>query len=62
MIRNSAQCWEVGEWVHVGFLELRITAKEPTPGDFAPDAYLLTNRRGDRVYRFVPHVGLERVS
>jgi hypothetical protein len=37
MVRNSKQVWEVGEMVKVGFLSLRVTAKEPTPGDFMPD-------------------------
>ncbi len=62
MITNSKQVWEVGETVKIGFLTLRITAKEPTPGDHMPDAYYLTNARGDRKYRFVPHYGLERLE
>lgn len=62
MITNSKQAWEVGETVKVGFLTLRVTAKVPTPGDFAPDAYLLTDKTGQRKYRFVPHNGLERLS
>lgn len=62
MIRNSAQCWQVGETVRVGFLTLRVTAIELTPGDYKPDAYLLTDRTGTRKYRFVPHNGLERIS
>jgi hypothetical protein len=62
MIRNSKQVWEVGETVKVGFLTLRVTAKEATPGDYLPDAYMLTDRTGTKVYRFVPHNGLERVS
>lgn len=62
MIRNSAQVWEVGETVKVGFLSLRITAKEPTPGDYAPDAYYLTDKTGTKKYRFVPHNGLERLQ
>lgn len=62
MIRKSSQIWEVGESVKVGFLTLRVTAKEPTPGDFLPDAYILTDRTGTKVYRFVPHNGLERIK
>lgn len=64
MIKNSKQCWEVGEVVKVGFLKLIITAKEPTPGDYMPDAYLLTGtgKNVDRKYRFVPHNGLERTN
>lgn len=59
---RTSQVWEVGEVVRVGFLSLRITAKEPTPGDFMPDAYILTDRTGTKVYRFVPHNGLERIK
>lgn len=61
MIRNSKQVWEVGEIVKVGFLTLRITAKDPTPNDYMPDAYLLTDKTGSKKYRFVPHNGLERL-
>lgn len=63
MVRNSKQQWEVGEVVKVGFLTLRVIAKEPTPGDYMPDAYLLCGlgANADRRYRFVPHNGLERL-
>lgn len=60
MIIKSKQRWEVGETVKVGFMSLRVCAKVPTPGDYAPDAYALTNASGDRFYRFVPHNGCER--
>lgn len=60
MITNSKQCWQVGETVKVGFMSLRVLARVPTPGDYAPDAYALTNAAGDRFYRFVPHKGCER--
>lgn len=62
MIKNTKQIWEVGEPVKVGFLTLIVTAKEPTPGDWAPDAYRLVSRDGQKRYRFVPHKGLERVQ
>lgn len=62
MIRKTNQTWEVGEAVKVGFLTLIVTGKEPTPGDYKPDAYLLCSQDGARRYRFVPHNGLERVS
>lgn len=62
MITKSKQIWEVGETVKVGFLVLRITAKEPTPNDYMPDAYLLTDKTGQKNYRFVPHNGLERLN
>jgi len=60
MIRNSKQNWEVGQTVKVGFLTLRVTAKEPTPGDFMPDAYHLESLDGSKKYEFVPHHGLSR--
>jgi len=62
VITKSKQIWEVGETVKVGFLVLRITAKEPTPGDYMPDAYVLTDKTGQKIYRFVPHNGLERLN
>ena len=64
MIKNSKQSWEVGETVKVGFLTLRVTAKEATPGDYMPDAYLLCglSEKADRKYRFVPHNGIERLN
>lgn len=63
MVKNSKQEWQVGETVKVGFLTLRVTAKEATPGDYKPDAYLLCGlgANEDRKYRFVPHNGLERL-
>lgn len=56
------QSWEIGEIVNVGFLRgLMVVRKEPTPGDYAPDAYHLVARDG-RKYRFVPHLGIERIA
>jgi hypothetical protein len=62
MITRSKQVWEVGSTVKVGFLSLVVTEKEPTPGDYMPDAYHLRSQDGSRTYRFVPHNGLERLS
>jgi len=61
MVRNSKQNWEVGQTVKVGFLSLRITAKIPTPGDYAPDAYAMESLDGSKKYEFVPHNGLHRI-
>lgn len=36
MIQNTAQRWEVGEVVKVGFLTLRVAAKVPTPRNWDP--------------------------
>lgn len=60
MIKNTKQVWEVGSTVKVGFMSLTVVAKEPTPGDYMPDAYLLAGKNGAQ-YRFVPHNGLERL-
>lgn len=62
MINNSMQAWEVGSVVKVGFLTLKVEAKVPTPGDYAPDAYALSSLDGARFYRFVPHNGCQRVG
>ena len=59
-IKRSKQNWEVGQAVKVGFMSLTVTAVEPTPGDFLPDAYRLVSAKGV-AYRFVPHNGLERL-
>lgn len=62
MITKSKQQWEVGQVVKVGFLtNLTVVAKVPTPGDYAPDAYILRSAKGAE-YRFVPHNGIERIS
>lgn len=62
MITNSAQNWSLGALVKVGFMNLKVLAAVPTPGDYAPDAYLLGNLAGDRFYKFVPHNGLEKIT
>ncbi|RKR46278.1 hypothetical protein [Paraburkholderia sp. BL17N1] len=62
MIKNSKQSWEVGSTVKVGFLSLTVKAAIATPGDFAPDAYILVNKAGTQLYKFVPHNGVEKIS
>lgn len=62
MITKSKQCWEVGAAVKVGFLTLTVRAAIATPGDSLPDAYILTNAAGTKLYRFIPHNGLEAVT
>ena len=69
MINNSKQAWEAGEgkqkWevgkvVRVGFIRLKIVAKIAAPGNDMPDQYAMTDRKGERFYRFVPYHGLTR--
>jgi hypothetical protein len=62
MISNSNQTWAIGAVVRIGFLSLRVTGFLPTPGDGMPDAYLLESIDGAKLYRFVPHYGLERIN
>ncbi len=58
---SAKQTWAIGDAVKVGFVSgLEVMAKIPTPGDYAPDAYVLWAPTTDRFYRFVPHNGLER--
>ena len=63
MITKTKQTWQVGETVKIGFMTLRVTGIELTPGDYKPDAYLLCGlaANADRKYRFVPHFGIERL-
>lgn len=57
----AKQDWNIGDAVRVGFLTgLTVVAKISTPGDYAPDAWVLQQRTTGRVYRFVPHRGIER--
>lgn len=62
MITRSKQKWEVGNAVKVGFLTLTVVEKVATPGDWLPDAYVLTNVAKSAFYRFVPHNGLTRCA
>lgn len=62
MIKNSKQDWSEGSAVKVGFMTLVVVCAVKTPGDYAPDAYLLRNVNGTKLYRFVPHLGLTEVT
>ncbi len=62
MITHTRQDWTPGATVKVGFLTLTVQRAIPTPGDYAPDAYLLTNSAGTQIYQFVPHKGLRKIS
>lgn len=62
MIKNTSQNWAPGHIVKVGFLSLTVVAAIPTPGDWLPDAYALSNAAGTAFYRFVPHNGLVRCA
>jgi hypothetical protein len=62
MVKNSKQNWQVGATVKVGFMSLVVKAAIATPGDYLPDAYILTNQTGTQLYKFVPHNGLEKIG
>jgi hypothetical protein len=57
----ARQIWQEGETVNVGFVRgLEVVKRIPTPGDYAPDAYVIWQPQTNRFYRFVPHRGIER--
>lgn len=60
MINRSKQNWTVGATVKVGFLSLTVIAAVATPGDYKPDAYVLSSKTA--FYEFVPHNGLNKIS
>lgn len=62
MIRNTTQNWTPGRVVSVGFLRLEVVRAVPTPGDFAPDAYILRSQTSAQLYRFVPHNGIQKIT
>lgn len=62
MIKNTKQNWNIGATVKVGFLSLVVVSAIATPGDYMPDAYVLSNAAGSKFYRFVPHNGLVSYS
>jgi hypothetical protein len=59
MINKTKQDWTVGNTVKVGFLALVVCSAVATPGDYMPDAYILSNKAADKFYVFVPHNGLQ---
>jgi catalase len=61
-ITKTKQNWTTGQTVKVGFLSLQVVQCIPTPGDYAPDAYLLVNAAQTTLYKFVPHNGLEKIN
>jgi catalase len=62
MITKTKQNWTTGQAVKVGFLSLMVVQSIPTPGDYAPDAYLLINHAQTQLYKFVPHNGVEKIT
>lgn len=62
MITKTKQNWTSGSTVKVGFLSLMVVQAIPTPGDYAPDAYLLVNAAQTQLYKFVPHNGIEKIT
>ena len=61
MVTNTRQDWSIGCVVRVGFLRLRVLGVAAVK-DGLPDIYTLESLDGAKVYRFIPHNGLERVS
>ncbi len=59
-IQRSKQTWTPGSQVKIGFLSLKVLNLLPTPGDYKPDIYILTDGKAN-IYQFTPHYGLEKV-
>lgn len=60
-ITNTRQDWSIGATVKVGFLTLRVTGIRAVI-DSMPDIYDLVSLDGVRVYEFIPHNGITRIS
>jgi catalase len=58
-ITRTAQNWTTGQTVKVGFMSLVVVQCIPTPGDYRPDTYILSNAEQTKLYKFTPHYGLE---
>lgn len=61
MVTRGKQDWSIGAVVRVGFMRLRVLSVAAVK-DGLPDIYTLQSLDGVKLYRFVPHNGLERVS
>lgn len=61
MITRTKQNWTPGQVVKVGFLSLRVVSARAVK-DFLPDIYTLSSLDGSKVYEFIPHNGLNRIS
>ena len=61
MIKNSKQNWTAGSIVKVGFLQLRVLGARAVE-DYLPDIYTLESLDGSKLYEFIPHNGLVRLS
>ena len=62
MITKTKQNWTIGQTVKIGFMSLVVKAAVATPGDYLPDAYILTNVAGTQLYKFVPHNGVQKID
>jgi hypothetical protein len=62
MITKTKQNWTIGQTVKIGFMSLVVKAAVATPGDYLPDAYILTNAAGTQLYKFVPHNGVQKID
>ena len=61
MITNTTQDWSEGATVKVGFLSLVVRAVMPNHQG-GPEKYMLTSLDSRKLYQFIPHQGLTRVS
>ena len=43
-------------------MTLNVRAALKIPGEYLPDAHILSNLRGDKLYKFVPHNGCQAIT
>lgn len=61
--RPTKQAWTIGSTVKIGFVVgLEVLQKIATPGNYAPDHYVLRQQSTGRIYKFIPHNGLSRCA
>jgi hypothetical protein len=61
MITKTKQNWSTGQIVKVGFLTLKILSVKAIK-DRLPTVYTLSSLDGKKIYEFIPHHGLTRIS
>lgn len=60
--RKSKQTWKAGDIVNVGFVKGLMVIACTAVRDGMPDIYTLQQMGTGRVYEFIPHNGLTRIS
>jgi hypothetical protein len=59
---GGSKNWEPGDQVAIGYMQLIVGRRIPTPGDGKPDKWLVHSLDGTRDYHFQPYSGLKMVA